>query len=171
MTSERLAKIRMGEEEEACRIIGIPKENIHWLEFHDGMLEYANPSDLVEEVTKIIRSLPARRRDVDRSWVRSMFAGTKPITAWPPTTPLDAIRAAEWHLYFPNQRLHDGPAALAACPSRRTSMSPPKDANYWVNIDSVVDMKLDAATGACQPVGAVHLASTARIGTRRFAKS
>ena len=21
---------------------------------------------------------------------------------------IDAIRAAEWHLYFPNQRLHDG---------------------------------------------------------------
>ena len=28
MTSEHLAKIRMHEEEEACRILGIPKENI-----------------------------------------------------------------------------------------------------------------------------------------------
>src|SRR5207253_4388583 len=55
MTSERLARIRKGEEEEACRIIGIPKENIHWLEYHDGMLEYANPRDLAEEVTGIIR--------------------------------------------------------------------------------------------------------------------
>jgi LmbE family N-acetylglucosaminyl deacetylase len=35
MTSERLARIRMHEEEEACRIIGIPKENITWLQFHD----------------------------------------------------------------------------------------------------------------------------------------
>src|ERR1700722_19309891 len=42
MTSERLARIRMHEEEEACRIIGIPKESISWLEYHDGMLEYAN---------------------------------------------------------------------------------------------------------------------------------
>src|ERR1043166_5502670 len=45
MTSQRLAAIRSAEEEEACRIIGIPKENIHWFQFHDGMLEYANPFD------------------------------------------------------------------------------------------------------------------------------
>src|SRR5258708_5360984 len=56
MTSERLARIRMAEEEEACRIVGIPKENILWLQFHDGMLEYASPKDLVEEVTKVIRT-------------------------------------------------------------------------------------------------------------------
>ena len=52
MTSGRLAQIRMREEEEACRIIGIPKENIMWLEYHDGMLEYANTRDLVEECAK-----------------------------------------------------------------------------------------------------------------------
>src|SRR5437763_16241905 len=56
MTSERLARIRKAEEEEACRLIGIPKTNIHWLQFHDGMLEYASPKDLVEEVTRIIRA-------------------------------------------------------------------------------------------------------------------
>src|SRR5258708_30736534 len=33
MTSEHLARIRMHEEEEACRILGIPKENITWLQF------------------------------------------------------------------------------------------------------------------------------------------
>src|ERR1051326_5622714 len=55
MTSERLARIRMHEEEDACRVLGIAKENISWLEYHDGMLEYANPRDLVEEVTRIIR--------------------------------------------------------------------------------------------------------------------
>ena len=44
---------RMHEEEEACKIIGIPKENITWLQFHDGMLEYANTRDLVEQVTGI----------------------------------------------------------------------------------------------------------------------
>src|SRR5207244_10837306 len=31
MTSERLARIRKAEEEEACRIIGIPKQHIHWM--------------------------------------------------------------------------------------------------------------------------------------------
>ncbi len=56
MTSEGLARIRKKEEEDACKILGIPAENIHWLQFHDGMLEYANPMDLVEEVTKVIRT-------------------------------------------------------------------------------------------------------------------
>ena len=56
MTSQRLAQIRSAEEEEACRIIGIPKENIHWFQFHDGMLEYANPFDLVEQATKVLRT-------------------------------------------------------------------------------------------------------------------
>src|ERR1700752_2774972 len=51
MASEQRARIRMHEEEEACRIIGIPKDHIQGLEYHDGMLEYANTRDLVEEVT------------------------------------------------------------------------------------------------------------------------
>src|SRR5262249_32806661 len=55
MTSEHLAAIRMKEEIAASKILGIPEKNIHWLEYHDGMLEYANPRDLVEEVTRIIR--------------------------------------------------------------------------------------------------------------------
>src|ERR1700687_4677880 len=54
MTSARLARIRKAEEEAACRLIGVPAQNIHWLQFHDGMLEYASPKDLVEEVTKVI---------------------------------------------------------------------------------------------------------------------
>src|ERR1700730_14212144 len=57
MTSEQLARIRMHEEEAACRVIGVPVENIRWLEYHDGLLEYANPRDVVEEVTGIIRKL------------------------------------------------------------------------------------------------------------------
>src|SRR5215831_4752418 len=51
MTSERLARIRKAEEEAACSLLGIPAANIHWLQFHDGMLEYASAKDLVEEVT------------------------------------------------------------------------------------------------------------------------
>ncbi len=43
MTSERLARIRRAEEEEACKVLGVPKENIHWLGYEDGDLEYADP--------------------------------------------------------------------------------------------------------------------------------
>jgi LmbE family N-acetylglucosaminyl deacetylase len=143
MTSERLARIRMHEEEEACRIIGIPKENITWLQYHDGMLEYANTRDLVEQVTGIIRRF---RPEV----VLSIDSGTEYVR-WHKTdhrmaanNTIDAIRAAEWHLYFPNQRLHDGLEPWLV-PQEYYFYVTPKDANYWVNIDSVVDKKLDAA--------------------------
>ncbi len=143
MTSERLARIRKGEEEEASRIVGIPKENIHWLEYHDGMLEYANPRDLVEEVTKIIRTY---RPDV----VMSIDPGSEEVR-WHKTdhrmaanNTADAIRAAEWHLYFPNQRLHDGLQPWKV-PVEAYFYVTAKDANYSVNIDSVADLKVDAA--------------------------
>jgi LmbE family N-acetylglucosaminyl deacetylase len=143
MTSERLARIRMHEEEEACRIIGIPKDHIQWLEYHDGMLEYANPRDLVEEVTGIIRRV---RPDV----VLSIDPGTQYVR-WHKTdhrmaanNTMDAIRAAEWHLYFPNQQLHEGLEPWLV-PQEYYFYVTEKDANYWVNIDSVVEKKLDAA--------------------------
>jgi LmbE family N-acetylglucosaminyl deacetylase len=143
MTSERLAAIRMHEEEEACRILGIPKENITWLQYHDGMLEYANPRDLVEQVTGIIRRY---RPDV----VLSADPGTEYVR-WHKTdhrmaanNTIDAIRAAEWHLYFPNQKLHDGLQPWLV-PQEYYFYVTPKDANYWVNIDTVVEKKLDAA--------------------------
>jgi LmbE family N-acetylglucosaminyl deacetylase len=144
MTSQRLAQIRGAEEEEACRIVGIPKQNIHWLQFHDGMLEYANPLDLVEQVTKIIRTY---RPDI----VMSIDPGSEYVR-WHKTdhrmsanNTIDAVRAAEWHLYFPNQLLHDHLQPWHV-PLEAYFYVTPHDANYWVNIDSVADLKLQAAT-------------------------
>lgn len=143
MTSERLAAIRMHEEEAACRAIGIAAESIQWLEYHDGMLEYANTRDLVEEVTGIIRKV---RPDV----VFSIDPGST-FVRWHKTdhrmaanNTMDAIRAAEWHLYFPNQRLHEHLEPFEV-PHEVYYYVTPEDANYWVNIDSVVEKKLDAA--------------------------
>lgn len=143
MTSERLARIRKAEEEEACRIIGIPKENLIWLQYHDGMLEYANPRDLVEQVTGLIRKY---RPDV----TLSIDPGSEYVR-WHKTdhrmaamNTIDAIRAAEWHLYFPNQRLHDGLQPWKV-PAEFFYYATAKDANYFVNIDGVVETKLNAA--------------------------
>jgi len=143
MTSERLARIRKKEEEDACKVLGIPAQNIHWLQFHDGMLEYASPRDLVEEVAKIIRTY---RPDV----VMSIDPGSDYVR-WHKTdhrmaanNTLDAIRAAEWHLYFPNQRLHDGLQPWKV-PVEAYFYVTAKDANYWVNIDEVAELKLTAA--------------------------
>jgi LmbE family N-acetylglucosaminyl deacetylase len=143
MTSERLARIRMHEEEEACRVIGIAKDSILWLQYHDGMLEYANPRDLVEQVTGLIRKV---RPDV----VLSVDPGTDYVR-WHKTdhrmaanNTMDAIRAAEWRLYFPNQGLHDGLEPWRV--PEEYYYYAGKDANYFVNIDDVVEIKLKAAS-------------------------
>jgi LmbE family N-acetylglucosaminyl deacetylase len=144
MTSERLAGIRMKEEEAACKTIGIPVENIRWLPYHDGMLEYANPRDLVEQVTGIIREI---RPDL----VLSIDPGSDYVR-WHKTdhrmaanNTIDAVRAAEWHLYFPNQLLHDHLQPWKV-PYEAYYYTLDRDANYWVNIDSVIESKLAAAT-------------------------
>lgn len=143
MSSQRLARIRSMEEENACKIIGIPAANIHWLQFHDGMLEYANTFDLVEEVTKIIRTY---RPDV----VMSIDPGSEYVR-WHKTdhrmaanNTIDAVRAAEWHLYFPNQLLHDRLQPWHV-PLEVYYYVTPQDANYWVDISSLVETKLNAA--------------------------
>lgn len=144
MTSEKLAGIRMKEEEAACRALGIAPENIIWLQFHDGMLEYASPRDLVEEVTGIIRKF---RPEV----VMSIDPGSDYVR-WHKTdhrmaanNTIDAVRAAEWHLYFPNQLLHDHLQPWQV-PYEVYYYVTPQDANYWVNIDAVMEKKLEAAT-------------------------
>jgi LmbE family N-acetylglucosaminyl deacetylase len=143
MTSERLARIRKAEEEEACRILGIPKDSITWLQYHDGMLEYANMRDLVEQVTGLIRKYrPEAVLSIDSGSDYVRWHKTDHRMAAMNT--IDAIRAAEWHLYFPNQRLHDGLQPWKV-PQEYFFYATEKDANYWVNIDSVLDKKLDAA--------------------------
>jgi LmbE family N-acetylglucosaminyl deacetylase len=143
MSSERLARIRKAEEEESCRILGIPKENIHWLGHHDGMLEYVNPKDLAEQATAIIRKL---RPDV----VFSIDPGAETVR-WHKTdhrmaamNTMDAVRAAEWHLYFPNQRLQQGLEPWIV-PLTVYYYVTAADANYWAPIDSVLERKVAAA--------------------------
>jgi LmbE family N-acetylglucosaminyl deacetylase len=143
MTSERLARIRKAEEEAACRAIGIPKESIIWLQYHDGMLEYANTRDLVEQVTGLIRKYrPEAVLSIDPGSDYVRWHKTDHRMAAMNT--IDAIRAAEWHLYFPNQRLHDGLEPWNV-PHEFFYYVTAKDANYYVNIDSVVEKKLAAA--------------------------
>jgi LmbE family N-acetylglucosaminyl deacetylase len=142
MTSERLARIRMHEEEEACRIVGIPKENILWLQFHDGMLEYANSRDLVEQCTGLIRKYRpdvVLSRDPGGEYVRWHKTDHRMAAM----NTIDAIRAAEWHLYFPNQRLHDHLEPWNV--PMEFFYYAGKDANYFVNIDNEIELKLNAS--------------------------
>lgn len=106
MTRERLARIRRSEEEKSCKILGVPTENIHWLGYEDGDLEYADPKVLRGKVAWYIKKY---RPDV----VFSPDPGTKWVQyhktdhRMAANITQDAFIAAEWHLYYPQHLLDE----------------------------------------------------------------
>ncbi len=143
MNSQRLAAIRKAEEEAACAILGVSKENIIWMGHHDGMLEYVNSLALVEQATALIRKYqPYAVFNIDPG--RDDVRWHKTDHRMASMNTVDAIRAAEWHLYFPNHRLAQGLMPWKA-PWVVLYYTKPSDANVWVDIDSVADLKVKAA--------------------------
>lgn len=143
MSSQRLARIRKREEEAAEGVLGTPKENIIWMGYDDGMLEYAPQPKLVEEATAIIRRIrPDVLLSVDPGeWYMRWHKTDHRMAAF---NTVDAVRAAEFWLYFPNQLLeqHLKPYQV---PLMYFFYPTPQEANYWVNIDSRMDLKVQAA--------------------------
>ena len=106
MTSERLARIRKAEEEKACEILGIPKENIHWLGYEDGNLEYADPQRLRGEACRFIKQYrPDAVFTIDPGTEHERWHKTDHRMAAFITQ--DAFIAAEWHLYYPQHLLDE----------------------------------------------------------------
>lgn len=142
MTSERLARIRKAEEEEGNRIIGIPKERLIWLGHHDGMLEYVDSKRLVEQATEIIRRyrpdivMAPDPGDEHIRWHKSDHRMAAMNT-------LDAIRAAEWHLYFPNHKLQLGLEPWKV-PAYMFYYVLERDANMFVDLEPVFEKKMEA---------------------------
>jgi LmbE family N-acetylglucosaminyl deacetylase len=143
MSSQRLAQIRRAEQEVSEAMLGTPKENIMWMGYDDGMLEYAPQPKLTEEATVYIRRIrPDVLLSVDPGeWYERWHKSDHRMAAF---NTIDAVRAAEFWLYFPNQRLQQGLQAYQV-PEMYFFYPAPDDANYYVNIDSVVDLKCDAA--------------------------
>lgn len=144
MTRERLAAIRKHEEEESEAVLGTPKENIIWLGYEDGMLEYAPQPHLVEQATEIIRRVrPDVLLSIDPGeWYVRWHKTDHRMAAM---NTLDAVRAAEFALYFPNQRLELGLQPYRV-PEMYFFYAAEKEANYSVAIDEVMDLKVKAAT-------------------------
>jgi LmbE family N-acetylglucosaminyl deacetylase len=148
MTHERLAAIRKAEQEEACRILGIPAENIQWLGYDDGMLEYVDRRELTKEVSRVIRRLkPDAVFSVDpgapyEQWHKSDHRTGGYITA-------DAMRAAEWRLYFPDLEAE----GLAPWDVPVVFLFYSAQPNYTVDITAVVDQKARAAAAHSSQFG------------------
>src|SRR6267378_5144678 len=143
MTSERLARIRRAEQEASEGLLGTPKENISWMGYDDGMLEYAPQPKLTEEATAMIRRIrPDVLLSVDPGeWYERWHKTNHRMAAF---NTIDAVRAAEFWLYFPNQRLQMGLEPYQV-PEMYFFYPSPQEANYWVNIEMVADLKLKAA--------------------------
>src|SRR6202140_5689253 len=144
ITSQRLARIRRAEQEVSEGLLGTAKENIMWMGYDDGMLEYAAQPKLTEEATAIIRRVrPDVLLSVDPGeWYERWHKSDHPMAAF---NPIDAVRAAEFWLYFPNQKLQLGLEPYQV-PEIYFFYPSPQEANYSVNIDSVADLKFDAAS-------------------------
>jgi len=144
MNSQRLARIRKAEEEASEGVLGTPKENISWMGYDDGMLEYAPQPKLVEEATAIIRRVrPDVLLSVDPGeWYERWHKTDHRMAAF---NTIDAVRAAEFWLYFPNQKLQQGLESYRV-PEMYFFYPSPQEANYFVNIDDVAELKFDAAS-------------------------
>src|SRR5467141_1673608 len=143
MSSQRLAQIRKTEQEVSEGLLGTPKENIQWMGYDDGVLEYAPQPKLTEEATAIIRRIrPDILLSVDPGqWYERWHKSDHRMAAF---NTIDAVRAAEFWLYFPNQKLQQGLEPFKV-PEMYFYYPSPQEANYFVNIDSVAELKFDAA--------------------------
>jgi len=143
MNSQRLAQIRRAEEEASEGLLGTPKENILWMGYDDGMLEYAPQPTLTEEATAMVRRIrPDVLLSVDPGeWYERWHKSDHRMAAF---NTIDAVRAAEFWLYFPNQRLQLGLQPYKV-PEMYFFYPSPQEANYFVDIDSVAELKFEAA--------------------------
>jgi LmbE family N-acetylglucosaminyl deacetylase len=143
MTSQRLARIRRAEQEVSEGLLGTPKDNIIWMGYDDGMLEYAPQPKLTEEATAIIRRIrPDVLLSVDPGeWYERWHKSDHRMAAF---NTIDAVRAAEFWLYFPNQKLQQGLEPYKV-PEMYFFYPAPQEANYFVDIDTVAELKFAAA--------------------------
>jgi len=142
MASERLARIRKAEEEASCAVLGIPAENVVWLGHDDGELEYVPPKMLCGQVTKIIRQYrPDAVLAVDPGeWYERWHKTDHRMAAF---NTIDAVRAAEFHLYYPEHLLVDKLQPYTV-PNLYFFYTTTNEANYFVNIDSTFELKLES---------------------------
>jgi LmbE family N-acetylglucosaminyl deacetylase len=110
--------------------------------YDDGMLEYAAQPKLVEETVAIIRRIrPDVLLSVDPGeWYERWHKTDHRMAAF---NTIDAVRAAQFRLYFPNLLLERGLVPYTV-PELYFFYPSPQEANYWVNVESVFDLKADA---------------------------
>ena len=152
MTSEKMAQIRKKEEEEACAVIGIKPENIIWMGYDDGELEYADAKDLCGKTARLIRKYrPDAAFCFDPGRQYEQWHKTDHRTAAFNT--VDAARAAAYHLYYPEHLLYEG---LKPFMVKEFFYFNSNEPNYEVDISDVIELKLLALSKHVSQQGAAH---------------
>src|SRR5438034_2612066 len=144
MTSKRLARIRKAEEEASCEVLGIPKDHVIWLGHDDGELEYVPPKMLCGQAAKIIRQYrPDAVLSVDPGeWYERWHKTDHRMAAF---NTIDAVRAAEFHLYYP-KHLRADKLQPYIVPNLYFFYTTTNEANYFINIDATFELKVEAVS-------------------------
>lgn len=153
MTSERLAQIRKKEDIAANGVLGIPEENIFFLGYDDGMLEYVPQKELCEKVCWFIRKYrPDAVFSFDpgsmwMQWHKTDHRMAAFISA-------DGARAAAYHLYFPHQRIYEG---LQPYTVRDYFFFDSREPNYKVDVTEVSEIKIRSRIWYVSQFGAANM--------------
>jgi LmbE family N-acetylglucosaminyl deacetylase len=141
MTGERLAEIRRNEDISANGKLGIPKENIFFLGYDDGYLEYVPQKELCEKVCWFVRKYRPDAvfcYDPGSDWMQWHKTDHR-MSAF---ISVDGARAAAYHLYFPQHLINEG---LQPFTIRDFFFYGSRQPNYTVDITDVAELKYQAA--------------------------
>lgn len=107
MTRQKLAEVRRGEQLAAMAELGLGEEHYINLGYTDGMLEFADRQEVVKQLVYHIRRLqPDVLMAFEPGWGYQTWHKTDHRSA--AYLAVDAARAAEWHLIFPEQVQQQG---------------------------------------------------------------
>jgi len=160
MSRKRLAQIRKQEDIAANKKIGIPKENIFFLGYDDGMLEYVPQKEIVEKVCQFIRKykpdavFTLNPGDKYLIWHKTDHRATALLT-------VDGARAAAYHLVFPDHFVKEGlKSHIVRDWFFYESDGLVLDANYKVDITNTADLKWQAACQHTSQMGSGNMKYT-----------
>ena len=145
LSRTQLALIRRQEELAALAVLGIPGDHYINLGYDDGLLEFEDRKDVVENLVRLIRKL---RPDVlmawdpgtnYQRWHKSDHRAASYLAA-------DAARAAMWRLLFEGQVTQEGLKEYMVPEYLFYNDYDFGDENTWVDISGFVDQKINAWT-------------------------
>jgi LmbE family N-acetylglucosaminyl deacetylase len=154
-TPEQLAATREAEQQTAARILGV--EEVTFLRHHDGEVEVNIP--FRRELALVIRQ---GRPDVVLTfdpWARYQIHPDHRAVG---QTALDAVAAARDHMYYPEQLT----GGLAEHRVHNVYLFASDDANYWVDISSTIDKKIEALLAHTSQIRMEGLAERIRMRAR-----